>query len=386
MRLSMSSRLKPNTNCVRSLVPKLKKSASSASSSARNAARGVSIIVPMVTFGRDTFLPLFIGAGRVAFSRNTSSTHERARASSSRVTVRGIMTSAMGLNPSLDTWSAASMSARTCIAYRPGLITPSRTPRVPIIGLNSAQLSAASNNFSSSCVRPTEAFFTSRSSTRGKNSCNGGSSKRTVTGRPDISRKIAAKSSFCTLRSSSRAAVSSSGVSAKIMRRTTGKRSGAKNMCSVRHKPIPSAPSSRAFFASSPVSAFARTASLPLRISSAHFKMISNSFGGFAASSFNSPTTTSPDAPSSEMTSPSLTTMPPTENCLPSMRTASAPTMAGVPQPRATTAAWLTRPPRAVRMPCDTIMPCTSSGLVSLRTKMTASPRSAASAASSAVK
>ena len=168
---------------------------------------------------------------------------------------------------------------------------------------------------------------------------------------------MAAKSSFCTWRSSSRAAVSSSGVSAKIMRRTTGKRSGARNMCSVRHKPIPSAPSSRAFFASSPVSALARTASLPLRISSAHFKMVSNSFGGFAASSFNSPTTTSPDAPSSEMTSPSFTTTLPTENCLPSMRKASAPTMAGVPHPRATTAAWLTSPPRAVRMPCDTIMP-----------------------------
>ncbi|CAB4571512.1 unannotated protein [freshwater metagenome] len=37
-------------------------------------------------------------------------------------------------------------------------------------------------------------------------------------------------------------------------------------------------------------------------------------------------------------------------------------------------------------MPCDTIIPCTSSGLVSLRTRMTFSPRSAASAASSAEK
>ena len=49
--------------------------------------------------------------------------------------------------------------------------------------------------------------------------------------------------------------------------------------------------------------------------------------------------------------SPSFTTTSPTVNCLPSILTASAPTTAGVPQPRATTAAWLTRPPRAVRMP-----------------------------------
>ena len=40
------------------------------------------------------------------------------------------------------------------------------------------------------------------------------------------------------------------------------------------------------------------------------------------------------------------------------MRTASAPTTAGLPQPRATTAAWLTSPPRAVRMPSAASMPC----------------------------
>lgn len=42
----MSSRLKPNVICVKSFVPKLKKSASAAISSASNAARGISIIVP----------------------------------------------------------------------------------------------------------------------------------------------------------------------------------------------------------------------------------------------------------------------------------------------------------------------------------------------------
>ena len=57
------------------------------------------------------------------------------------------------------------------------------------------------------------------------------------------------------------------------------------------------------------------------------------------------------------------------------MRTASAPTTAGLPQPRATTAAWLTSPPRAVRIPSAASMPCTSSGEVSLRTRTTFSPR-----------
>ena len=57
------------------------------------------------------------------------------------------------------------------------------------------------------------------------------------------------------------------------------------------------------------------------------------------------------------------------------IRSASAPTTAGLPQPRATTAAWLTRPPRAVRIPSAASMPWTSSGEVSLRTRITGSPR-----------
>ena len=48
-RPSTSSRLNPNTIWVRSLVPNEKKSATSAMSSPRTAARGVSIIVPIVT-------------------------------------------------------------------------------------------------------------------------------------------------------------------------------------------------------------------------------------------------------------------------------------------------------------------------------------------------
>ena len=88
------------------------------------------------------------------------------------------------------------------------------------------------------------------------------------------------KSSRWTWRSSSSAAASSAGVSARIMRRTTGRRSSPRNMCSVRHRPMPSAPSERALAASSPVSALARTARWPLRMSSAHESTVSKAAGG----------------------------------------------------------------------------------------------------------
>ena len=42
--------------------------------------------------------------------------------------------------------------------------------------------------------------------------------------------------------------------------------------------------------------------------------------------------------------------------------------------PRATTAAWLVMPPRAVRMPSAACMPWMSSGLVSTRTRITLRP------------
>ena len=105
---STSSRLNPNVICVRSLVPKLKKSATSAISSARTAARGVSIIVPIVmsSLRRDPCI-----ASAIA-----SVTQPRASAISARVTVSGIMISTTGLPPALARSSAASTSARTCMA------------------------------------------------------------------------------------------------------------------------------------------------------------------------------------------------------------------------------------------------------------------------------
>ncbi len=68
------------------------------------------------------------------------------------------------------------------------------------------------------------------------------------------------------------------------------------------------------------------------------------------------------------------------------MTTAEQPATQHLPMPRATTAAWLVIPPRAVRMPLATFMPPMSSGLVSMRTRMTALPSLAQTSASSALK
>src|SRR5271155_2145977 len=60
--------------------------------------------------------------------------------------------------------------------------------------------------------------------------------------------------------------------------------------------------------------------------------------------------------------------------------------MHALPIPRATTAAWLVMPPRAVRMPRAAFMPWMSSGDVSMRTRMTGLPCPARRSASSALK
>ena len=94
----------------------------------------------------------------------------------------------------------------------------------------------------------------------GRNSCSGGSISRIVTGSPSIASRIPRKSSRCS---------GSSSASAASCRPRPRRRSGSpraarrspRNMCSVRHSPMPSAPNRRARAASSGVSALARTCS-----------------------------------------------------------------------------------------------------------------------------
>ena len=95
-----------------------------------------------------------------------------------------------------------------------------------------------------------------------------------------------------------------------------------------------------------------------------------------AAASRAAPRMTSPVKPSMVIQSPSLTVSPSTMKlrALQSMSSAPQPTTQTLPIWRATSAAWLVMPPRAVRMPWAASMPRMSSGLVSSRTSRTFSP------------
>ena len=157
-------------------------------------------------------------------------------------------------------------------------------------------------------------------------------------------------------------------------------------MCSVRHSPIPSAPKARATRASRGVSALART--LSRRTASAQDMKTPNApvIAGAISGAF--PRITSPVVPFSEMKSPSRTTLPPTMNrfVVSSTSIASHPATHVFPIWRATTAAWDVIPPFAVRIPRATSIPWMSSGLVSLRTRITSFPSVAHSTALSAWK
>ncbi len=82
-------------------------------------------------------------------------------------------------------------------------------------------------------------------------------------------------------------------------------------MCSVRHRPMPSAPNFRAVSASSGVSALARTFSR--RQASAQTIRVPKSSDIAGSIMATEPISTSPVAPSSVMVSPACTTRPPDE-------------------------------------------------------------------------
>jgi len=159
-------------------------------------------------------------------------------------------------------------------------------------------------------------------------------------------------------------------------------------MCSVRKRPIPSAPKLRATVASAGVSALVRT---PI-VRNLSARPMNCWKRGFSEASISSivPKYAYPLVPSKVKTSPSLITTPVslTVAFLPSTSTwrAPAPTMQHFPQPRATKAACEVIPPRAVKIPSAARIPSTSSGLVSSRTNNTFSPLRCHSTASSAVK
>ena len=163
-------------------------------------------------------------------------------------------------------------------------------------------------------------------------------------------------------------------------------RSSSKNMCSVRQSPMPSAPKPRAVRASSGVSALART--LSRRTPSAHVMSWAKSPDSSGSIILTAPASTSPLPPSMVTTSPALKVRPRavSEPARSSMWISPAPETQGRPMPRATTAAWLVMPPRQVTTPRAACIPWMSSGEVSSRTRITASPSSASRSASSAAK
>ena len=82
-----------------------------------------------------------------------------------------------------------------------------------------------------------------------------------------------------------------------------------------------------------------------------------------------------------EITSPTSRRSPFTKIWSSPISMPSAPQTAGLPQPLATTAAWLASPPLVVRIPTATCIPWTSAGEVSWRTRMTSSVAIIASSA-----
>ncbi len=151
---------------------------------------------------------------------------------------------------------------------------------------------------------------------------------------------------------------------------------------------MPSAPNSRAFAASSGVSAFARTRSR--RSSSAQSRIVPKFSSIAGGTSRTGPTMTRPVPPSIVITSPTFSVCSPivTVSALASIERLSHPATHGFPIPRATTAACDVMPPWAVRTPRAWMSPWMSSGVVSQRTRITSSPalpRSSAVSASSTI-
>ena len=151
-----------------------------------------------------------------------------------------------------------------------------------------------------------------------------------------------------------------------IISRTALMRLSSKNMCSVRHRPMPSAPNLRAWVASRGVSPLVRT--LSTRSSSAQPMKRPKSPVSSASWVSILPTYTLPVEPSSEIKSPSCITVPSAKVMVlfsSDTLTPDTPATQQVPMPRATTAACEVMPPRAVITPSADTMPSISSGEVS---------------------
>ena len=183
------------------------------------------------------------------------------------------------------------------------------------MGLVSAKLVIRSRK--SSSVTPKVSLNCCKSSSGcGKNSCNGGSSRRMVTGKPAIMVNSSTKSFCCWGCKRSKAICRCLASAAKIRHRISKIRRVSKNICSVRTRPIPWAPKRRARSASAGVSALARTARP--RCLSAHCIRLPKSPLSSGSSVGAWPSSTRPEVPSTVITSPSRKIVLPIFACRPS--------------------------------------------------------------------
>ena len=195
-------------------------------------------------------------------------------------------------------------------------MTPTRTPRCPIIGFSSASSRALSSR--ARTARPfapaARRLLISRNSASsssgfGRNSCNGGSNKRMVTGCPFMASSIFSKSRRCMVASLLRCRRLSASDDAMIMSWNGPMRPSSLNMRSVLHSPMPCAPCSRACLAAAGVSALART---PSRLAAqAQSSMVLNSEVIPGSIVGRAPLYTDPSLPSIVIVSPSRMTAPP---------------------------------------------------------------------------
>ena len=250
----------------------------------------------------------------------------------------------------------------------PGLTTPRRTPRVPSIGLNSCQLRAASSSCGLLVGQAAGGLLDLELVDRGQElvqrrveQAHGdragrpwprGSPRSRPSGPPAAPRARPPPPRAC--RPGSCAA-----------RRAGGPRRGTCARCGTGR--CPRRRTARALAASGPLSALARTASLPLRISSAQLEDRRRTpAGGSAAASL---TLAEDDLAGGAVERDHVALAD--DDVADGERLPSICDGLGADHGRDAPAAGDdggvadTRPPRAVRMPSDTNMPCTSSGLVS---------------------
>ena len=172
--------------------------------------------------------------------------------------IRGSIISGFTSIPWLWTFLAAVNMALVCIIARPGYVISNLEPRSPIIGLNCFRDSIFSFNDLMVTFKLPASFLIS-SSFLGKNSWSGGSKYLIVKILPFAALKSSSKSLVWIGSKSFKAFSFSSSVSARIILRMANILLSSKNMCSVLHKPIPSAPKLKATRASLAKSAFALT-------------------------------------------------------------------------------------------------------------------------------